>query len=42
MKDPMTVCKAKSLLEKALAVDETHLPAVFLLTEILEEVLIFI
>lgn len=37
MKDPVTVCKAKTLLEKALAQDETYLPAVYLLTEILEQ-----
>lgn len=42
MKDPVTVCKAKSLLEKALAQDETYLPAVYLLTEILEQVRTFV
>lgn len=38
MKDPVTVCKAKSILEKALAQDEMYLPAVYLLAEIYEQV----
>jgi anaphase-promoting complex subunit 7 len=37
MKDPVTVCKAKSILEKALAQDEMYLPAVYLLAEIYEQ-----
>uniref|UniRef100_A0A1B6MFT6 Anaphase-promoting complex subunit 7 n=1 Tax=Graphocephala atropunctata TaxID=36148 RepID=A0A1B6MFT6_9HEMI len=37
MKDPVTVCKAKTLLEKALQQDDCHLPAVYLLVEILEQ-----
>nr|XP_018904104.1 PREDICTED: anaphase-promoting complex subunit 7 [Bemisia tabaci] len=37
MKDPVTVCKAKNLLEKALAQNETCLPAVYLLAEIYEQ-----
>jgi hypothetical protein len=39
MKDPVTVCKAKSILEKALAQDEMYLPAVYLLAEIYEQVI---
>jgi hypothetical protein len=38
MKDPVTVCKAKSILEKALEQDEMYLPAVYLLAEIYEQV----
>ena len=38
MKDPVTVCKAKSILEKAVAQDEMYLPAVYLLAEIYEQV----
>lgn len=38
MKDPVTVCKAKSILEKALQQDEMYLPAVYLLAEIYEQV----
>lgn len=38
MKDPVTVCKAKSILEKALAQDDMYLPAVYLLAEIYEQV----
>lgn len=38
MKDPVTLVKAKSLLEKALQQDESHLPAVYLLVQILEQV----
>lgn len=38
MKDPVAVCKAKSLLEKALLQDESYLPAVYLLAEIHEKV----
>ncbi|XP_054269328.1 anaphase-promoting complex subunit 7 [Macrosteles quadrilineatus] len=37
MKDPVTLVKAKSLLEKALQQDESHLPAVYLLVQILEQ-----
>lgn len=37
MKDPVSVSKAKSLLEKALAQDEIFLPAVYLLAEIYEQ-----
>lgn len=37
MKDPVTVCKAKTYLEKALAQDETYLSAVYLLAEIYEQ-----
>uniref|UniRef100_A0A1B6ENB3 Anaphase-promoting complex subunit 7 n=1 Tax=Cuerna arida TaxID=1464854 RepID=A0A1B6ENB3_9HEMI len=37
MKDPVTVCKAKSLLEKALQQDDCHLPAVYRLVEIYEQ-----
>ncbi|XP_075231419.1 anaphase-promoting complex subunit 7-like [Lycorma delicatula] len=37
MKDPVAVCKAKSLLEKALLQDESYLPAVYLLAEIHEQ-----
>ncbi|CAL8101568.1 unnamed protein product [Orchesella dallaii] len=35
-KDPLTWPKAKSYLEKALSIESTYLPAVFMLTEILE------
>lgn len=38
MKDPVTVIKAKSLLEKAIAQDQMYLPAVYLLAEIYEQV----
>jgi hypothetical protein len=38
MKDPVTVCKAKTILEKALEQDEMYLPAVYLLAEIYEQV----
>lgn len=38
MKDPVTVCKAKSVLEKALSQDENYLPAVYLLAELYEQV----
>nr|CAD7449488.1 unnamed protein product [Timema bartmani]CAD7460693.1 unnamed protein product [Timema tahoe] len=37
MTDPMGVCKAKSLLEKALSHDETYLPAVYLLAGVYEQ-----
>ncbi|XP_067010812.1 anaphase-promoting complex subunit 7 [Anabrus simplex] len=37
MKDPVSVCKAKSILEKALIQDEKYLPAVYLLAEIYEQ-----
>ncbi|XP_039290705.1 anaphase-promoting complex subunit 7 isoform X4 [Nilaparvata lugens] len=39
MKDPITICKAKLLLEKALSQDSNYLPAVYLLAEIYEELL---
>ena len=39
MKDPVTVCKAKTILEKALAQDEMYIQAVYLLAEIYEQVL---
>jgi tetratricopeptide (TPR) repeat protein len=35
-KDPLTVSKAKSYLEKALSHDPKYLPAIFMLVEILE------
>lgn len=37
MKDPVSVGKAKNLLEKALSQDEVYLTAVFLLAEIYEQ-----
>nr|XP_012147821.1 PREDICTED: anaphase-promoting complex subunit 7 isoform X3 [Megachile rotundata] len=37
MKDPVSVGKAKNLLEKALLQDEVYLPAVYLLAEIYEQ-----
>ncbi|XP_011497425.1 PREDICTED: anaphase-promoting complex subunit 7 [Ceratosolen solmsi marchali] len=37
MKDPVTVGKAKNLLEKALSQEETYLPAVYYLAEIYEQ-----
>lgn len=37
MKDPVTVVKAKNLLEKALSQEETYLPAVYYLAEIYEQ-----
>ena len=37
MKDPLTVGKAKSFLEKALSQDETYLPAIYYLAEIYEQ-----
>ncbi|XP_015111054.1 anaphase-promoting complex subunit 7 [Diachasma alloeum] len=37
MKDPVSVPKAKNLLEKALAQDESYLPAVYFLAEIYEQ-----
>lgn len=37
MKDPVSVGKAKNLLEKALSQDETYLPAVYFLAEIYEQ-----
>lgn len=37
MKDPVTVSKAKNLLEKALSQDEYYLPAVYYLAEIYEQ-----
>lgn len=37
MKDPVTVSKAKNLLEKALNQEETYLPAVYFLAEIFEQ-----
>ncbi|KAG7188915.1 hypothetical protein KM043_008516 [Ampulex compressa] len=37
MKDPVSVGKAKNLLEKALSQDEVYLPAVYLLAEIYEQ-----
>ncbi|XP_012288203.1 anaphase-promoting complex subunit 7 [Orussus abietinus] len=37
MKDPVSVGKAKNLLQKALALDETYLAAVYLLAEIYEQ-----
>ncbi|XP_024892385.1 anaphase-promoting complex subunit 7 [Temnothorax curvispinosus] len=37
MKDPVSVSKAKNLLEKALSQDEVHLAAVYLLAEIYEQ-----
>ncbi|XP_063242706.1 anaphase-promoting complex subunit 7 isoform X2 [Bacillus rossius redtenbacheri] len=37
LRDPMSVCKAKGLLEKALAQDDNYLPAVYLLAEIYEQ-----
>lgn len=37
MKDPVSVGKAKNLLEKALTQEETFLPAVYLLAEIYEQ-----
>ncbi|KAL0134898.1 hypothetical protein PUN28_001582 [Cardiocondyla obscurior] len=37
MKDPVSVSKAKNLLEKALSQDEVYLPAVYLLAEIYEQ-----
>ncbi|XP_015592871.1 anaphase-promoting complex subunit 7 [Cephus cinctus] len=37
MKDPVSVGKAKNLLEKALTQDETYLPAVYFLSEIYEQ-----
>lgn len=42
MKDPVSVPKAKTLLEKALQVDQLFLPAVYLLAELYEQVYIFI
>ena len=38
MKDPVTVCKAKSVLERALTQDENYLPAIYLLAELYEQV----
>lgn len=38
MKDPVSVCKTKSLLEKALTLDDSYMPAVHLMIEILEQV----
>lgn len=37
MKDPVSVSKAKNLLEKALSQDEVYLAAVYLLAEIYEQ-----
>ena len=37
-KDPLTVGKAKTYLEKALSQDPKYLPAIFMLVEILESV----
>lgn len=37
MKDPVSVGKAKNLLEKAIAQDETYLPAVYYLAVIYEQ-----
>jgi len=37
MKDPVSVSKAKNLLEKALSQDDNYLPAVHLLAEIFEQ-----
>lgn len=37
MKDPVSVGKAKNLLEKALSQDEVYLPTVYLLAEIYEQ-----
>lgn len=37
MRDPMTSCKAKSYLDRALSVDPTYSTAVYLLAEYLEE-----
>ena len=38
VKDSLTVSKGKSLLEKALKEDSYHLPAVYLLCELYEQV----
>lgn len=38
MKDPVSVPKAKTLLEKALQLDQLFLPAVYLLAELYEQV----
>lgn len=37
MKDPVSVGKAKNLLDKALAQDDSYLPAVYFLAEIYEQ-----
>lgn len=37
MKDPVSVAKAKNVLEKALSQDESYLPAVYFLAEIYEQ-----
>lgn len=37
MKDPVSLGKAKNLLSKALAQEETYLPAVYLLAEVYEQ-----
>lgn len=40
-KDPLTWPKAKAYLEKALSIDNSYLPAVFMLTDIYEHVSVF-
>lgn len=37
MKDPMTVGKAKILLERALSIDEHYLPAIYMIAQIFEQ-----
>lgn len=37
MKDPMTVAKAKILLERALNVDDYYLPAIYMIAQIYEQ-----